>query len=238
MATTLFLVESDEDDNFLRFWPSPRSPNRANLSSQEKTKVWCAFVETRTKTKKKASIYNRWKEWKRSVTRSTEQEKLHTRSGLFSIEFLLGTGCPFAARGPTWRVTSNYPTTFFSLCIARHRSGVNTLTVASQFPIVFFFPSPSSTFLQGYWIQPFRSISRRSSFFIFIYFLSSFLPSCLPSFLSFFLRDCNILIVFISRATILISCMIAIFRLLPRFANSSRRILLTKLRGGEKQGGD
>lgn len=53
--------------------------------------------------KRKAAFYlqNRWNEWKRSVARSTEEEKLHTRSGLFSIEFLLDTGRPFAARGPT-----------------------------------------------------------------------------------------------------------------------------------------
>lgn len=181
--------------------------------------------------KKKVVFYlqNRWNEWKRSVARLTEEEKLHTRSGLFSIEFLSGTGRPFAARGPTWR---EHRTTFSSLSpspyIARHRSGVNTLTVASQFPIVFFFPSPSSTFLHGYRIQPFRSISR-SSFFTFIYILPSFLPS---------FAIVMYLIIFISRATIVISRMIAIFELLLRLANSSPRILLTKFRGGEKQGGD
>lgn len=114
-----------------------RNENRANLPSQEETEVWCAFVETRTRTKKKATFYlqNRWNEWKRSV----EGEKLHTRSDSFLSNFYRARDVRSQREG---YVTHQTIRTFSSLPrprTARHRSGVNTLTVASQFSIVFFF---------------------------------------------------------------------------------------------------
>lgn len=106
------------------------------------------------------------------------RETAHTFGTLF---YRISIGHGTSVRSERAYVTRNIELSYYFLLslsayTARHRSGVNTLTVASQFPIVFFFPSPCSTFLQDYWIQPFRSISRRS-FFTFIYFLPSFLLS-------------------------------------------------------------
>lgn len=95
--------------------------------------------------KRKAAFYlqNRWNEWKRSVARSTEEEKLHTRSGLF---YRISIGHGTSVRSERAYVTRNIELSYYFLLslslsayTARHRSGVNTLTVASQFPIVFFF---------------------------------------------------------------------------------------------------
>lgn len=98
----------------------------------------CGASKREREQKKKSNLLFT-KSLERVETIGGGRETAHTFR-LFSIEFLSGTGRPFAARG--LRDASNYP--YFLLFpprprTARHRSGVNTLTVASQFSIVFFF---------------------------------------------------------------------------------------------------
>lgn len=150
------------------------------------------------------------------------RETAHTFGTLF---YRISIGHGTSVRSERAYVTRNIELSYYFLLslslsayTARHRSGVNTLTVASQFPIVFFFFHHHVRHF--YWAieySPFDPLV--VALFLLLY--TSFLPSF----------DCVILIVFILRATILISRMIAIFGLLPRLANSSPRILLTKSRG-------
>lgn len=150
------------------------------------------------------------------------RETAHTFGTLF---YRISIGHGTSVRSERAYVTRNIELSYYFLLslslsayTARHRSGVNTLTVASQFPIVFFFfHHHVRHFYRAIEYSPFDPLV--VALFLLLY--TSFLPSF----------DCVILIVFILRATILISRMIAIFGLLPRLANSSPRILLTKSRG-------
>lgn len=148
------------------------------------------------------------------------RETAHTFGTLF---YRISIGHGTSVRSERAYVTRNIELSYYFLLslsayTARHRSGVNTLTVASQFPIVFFFfHHHVRHFYRTIEYSPFDPLV--VALFLLLY--TSFLPSF----------DCVILIVFILRATILISRMIAIFGLLPRLANSSPRILLTKSRG-------
>lgn len=148
------------------------------------------------------------------------RETAHTFGTLF---YRISIGHGTSVRNERAYVTRNIELSYYFLLslsayTARHRSGVNTLTVASQFPIVFFFfHHHVRHFYRAIEYSPFDPLV--VALFLLLY--TSFLPSF----------DCVILIVFILRATILISRMIAIFGLLPRLANSSPRILLTKSRG-------
>lgn len=181
MATTLFLVVNDGDDNFLRFRPSPLSSNRANLPSQEETKVWCAFVETKTRTKKKGSLlFTKSLERVETIGGSLDggRETAHTFGTLF-YRISIGHGTSVRSERAYVTRASNYFLLSLPLPLYRETS-IWCKHTNCRFTI------PHCIFFFHHHLRHFYTAIEYSLFgplvvLLFLLLYTSFLPSFLPS---------------------------------------------------------